>query len=259
MSTKTFPAKAKAVDDGEGVVEALVATYAVDSVGDRIIPGAFEKSLGEWAESGNPIPFIWSHQHNDIDAYLGDVLEAKETDEGLVVRAQLDMDDPQVRKVYRQIKGGRVKNYSFAYDVIDEAPGDDGANELKQLKLYEVGPTLIGANELTQTLAVKNMPTADNFASALTGEQLKAARDYMERTYGKAGRTLSAKNEQKIRDAVTALQDVLSGLGEEPKEGHAQHAAPAKDEEPKVKSEEPNPTSPADDLLTVIAIHEQEI
>jgi hypothetical protein len=95
---KSAPAQIKAAGDGDGIVEALVATYAVDSGGDRIVPGAFADTLDEWAASGKTMPFIWAHQHDDIDAYLGDVLEAKEVDDGLYVKAQVDMERPEERE-----------------------------------------------------------------------------------------------------------------------------------------------------------------
>jgi HK97 family phage prohead protease len=156
---KTLPARVKLAEGStdDGVIEALVATYDVDTIGDRIIPGAFTKSLEEWAESGHPIPFIWSHMHNDLDAYLGDVLEAKEIDDGLWIKAQIDMEDSKAAKAFRLLKGGRVRNYSFAYDVVDAGPDEDGPGEtaLKELRLYEVGPTLIGMNRQTRTLTAK--------------------------------------------------------------------------------------------------------
>jgi len=167
---KTLPARVKAVgnNSADGVVEALVATYDVDSGGDRIVPGAFGKSLESWAQSGNSIPFIWSHMHSDIDAYLGDVIEAKETDEGLWVKAQIDMEDPKSAKAFRMIKGNRVANYSFAYDVIEAEETDDGVNLLKELRLYEVGPTLIGMNQQTRTLVAKNDATPNASTWTLT-------------------------------------------------------------------------------------------
>ncbi|MFD7157952.1 HK97 family phage prohead protease [Kribbella sp. NPDC059898] len=192
---KTLPARVKAANTtDDGVVEALVATYDVDSIGDRILPGAFSKSLQEWADSGNTIPFIWSHLHDDLDAYIGEVTEAKETDEGLWVKAQIDMEDPKAAKAFKLIKGGRVRQYSFAYDVPDggAAPDEEGPGEtaLKELNLYEVGPTLIGMNQNTRTLVAKRNEGAG----------------------GKAGRVLSAKNETDLRDAMNLISGVLKQL-----------------------------------------------
>lgn len=239
---KTMPARVKAADDGssEGVVEALVATYDVDSIGDRIVPGAFAKSLEEWRESGQPIPFIWSHMHDDIDAYLGDVIDAKETDDGLWVKAQIDLDDDKSRKAFKLLKGGRVRQYSFAYEVRDSEE-KDGETLLRDLKLFEVGPTLIGMNQQTRTLVVKAM----NGTTEL-----------------KAGRVISAANETSLREASDAIARVLAQLDSQPEADEpseeeeeeagkeSQPAEPSKaDERARAKADDSTPTGPDDDLL----------
>lgn len=147
----------------DGVFEALVATYDLDSVGDKIVPGAFTDTLTDWAERGDPIPVYWSHRMDDPDFNIGHVLEAKETDRGLYVKGQLDMDSSKAARVYRLLKARRVTQFSFAYDI-DEGglirEKDDGGGseyyELRKLTLYEVGPTPIGANTNTELLGVKS-------------------------------------------------------------------------------------------------------
>src|SRR5690606_29066225 len=200
MQVKMCPAtiKAAGTHEGteEGVFEAIVATYDVDSVGDRIIPGAFAKTLAEWKASGDPIPVVWSHKSDDPDYHIGEVLEAEERPEGLWVKARIDLDDPAAKsaKVYRLLKGRRIRQFSFAYDVLAARPVEksadgarqelhelkgrrirpfsfaydalgarpveksaDGARqELHELKVYEVGPCMIGANQATQLLGVKH-------------------------------------------------------------------------------------------------------
>jgi Escherichia/Staphylococcus phage prohead protease len=86
------------------------------------------------------------------------VLAAEERPEGLWVNAQLDVDKPFARRVYDLLKARRVKEFSFAYDVVDSRPAKDGANELVALELIEVGPTLKGVNAETQLLTVKARP-----------------------------------------------------------------------------------------------------
>lgn len=260
MATKAFRAKSKAGEDrglGAGEFEALVSVFGtVDSVGDKVMPGAFSKTLAEWDERGKPIPVIFTHSHSNAFDYIGDVLEAKETDEGLWVKGVLDIKDedenPTARQVYRLLKGGRIDNWSFAYDVLDAAPekakNDDGeptdeetgVTELHELKLYEVGPTLIGAHQDTRTLAVKHRD-----------EERKR------RTDEKAGRTLSKANEDALRQASALITDVLASIDGEASQESAQPATPAKDETASGKSQEPTSLSPVD-LLTYISIHEQE-
>jgi HK97 family phage prohead protease len=146
----------KAINEAAGIFESVVSVFGnVDAVGDRVLPGAFKASLDRWEASAAPIPCIWSHQWDNPDAHVGYVLAAEERPEGLWVRAQLDVDKPFARQVYDLLKARRVKEMSFAYDVVDSRQADDGANELTVLELIEVGPTLKGVNPETQLLTVK--------------------------------------------------------------------------------------------------------
>lgn len=152
----------KTLDDATGEFEAIVAVFGnVDLAGDRIVKGAFADSLKAWEAKGRPIPVIFSHDWNTLTSHIGEVTEAKETDEGLWVKAQLDMEDPSAAKVWRLMKRGTLAEFSFAYDVIEEKL-QNGANELLKLDIIEVGPTLKGMNPATQLLGIKssNVETA---------------------------------------------------------------------------------------------------
>jgi len=158
-------------DEGPGVFSAIVSVFGnVDHQGDRIIAGAFAKSLERWAASGDPIPVIFSHQWDDLEAHVGEVLEAKELgagdpllagtgledNGGLLTKFRLDVDDPDepfARRLAKRLEKRRIKEFSFAYDVIEERRGSDGANELLELDVIEVGPTLKGANPATRLLS----------------------------------------------------------------------------------------------------------
>lgn len=233
MLTKACDVRVKAVgiDDSldEGVFEAIVSVFGnVDSYGDRVMPGAFEKTLTEWEASGDPIPVYWSHRMDDPDYNIGHVLEAKETAEGLWVKAQIDLEGPKAQQVYRLLKGRRVTQFSFAYDVkayqiVKGADDESSVWELQELKLYEVGPTPIGANQETELLAVKAAGHhARNLAEGI-----------------KAGRVLSAKNENELRTAHESIGRVLAALTTEDEE-KASGDEPAKVDEPeRVKTDEP--------------------
>lgn len=188
MPTKTFPAHFKA-DGTDGTFEAVVAVFGnVDLQGDRIVPGAFANTLAEWRESGDPIPVVFSHQWHDLDAHLGgvepgDAVELEPGDPrlpetlsdlgGLWVKGTLDMDDPAAAKVHRKMSRRLIKEFSFAYDI--RAGGSkrasDGVNELTDLDLFEVGPTLKGANPATVLIGAKDLEGA---VPDLTAAQLAA-------------------------------------------------------------------------------------
>ncbi len=208
MLTKSVPAVLlKAAGEGgltEGQFEAFVSVMGnKDSYGDVVMPGAFDDTLAEWAASGNPIPVVWSHRYNDIDNHIGVVLEAEQRTiadkTGLWVKGQLDTaeDDRVALKVAKLMRGKRLTQFSFSYDVVEGAYVKSQTDlgdyyELRKLRLYEVGPTLIGANQETELLAAKALR---EIASEL-----------------KAGRTLSAKNEDLLRTAHESISTVLSSL-----------------------------------------------
>jgi hypothetical protein len=182
--TKAFPITAiKAVDTEAGTFEAVVSVFSnVDLHGDRIIPGAFANSLERWRSSGDPIPVIFSHGWHDLSNYLGtadpkDVRElmpgSTELPEvirefgGLMVKGSIDTDEPEGRKILKLLKGRVIREFSFAYDILEEDRGDDGHNELAELDLIEVGPTLKGANPLTQLVTAKAQAAGIAFDKAL--------------------------------------------------------------------------------------------
>jgi HK97 family phage prohead protease len=224
MRIKKAPVNVKATgtENDDGTFEAIVATWDLDSYGDKIVKGAFADTLADWKDRGDPIPVIWSHMSFDPDMHLGTVEEAEERDEGLWVRGRLDLEQPKAAQVYRLLKGRRVTQFSFAFDVLegsyvtkaDEDEHDDGYYELRKLKLYEVGPCLIGVNQQTELLAVKSSDgrdlrvLLDGYAvdGRAAPEEAETIRRAVSAALGmKAGRVLSAKNETTLREAVESI------------------------------------------------------
>lgn len=156
---KNVRASFKAVQDAPaGTFEAIVSVFGnVDLGGDRVMPGAFAKTLGEWEQSGDRIPVIWSHDWDDPMSHIGYVEKAEERPEGLFVQARLDVDNnPKAAYIARLLKERRVREFSFGYfatgyqDVDDDEYGK--VRELTEIDLFEVGPTLLGMNPETVLL-----------------------------------------------------------------------------------------------------------
>lgn len=297
-----FEVKNDLTNENSGEVSALVSIFNnVDLVGDRVMPGAFEKSLNAIKEAGRAIPFIWSHDWGNPDSYIGKIYDAEETEEGLLVKAEL-FDTATAQHIRQLLASGVINEFSFAYDVIDQKEAEDGVNELLELNILEAGPTLKGANPDTQLIGVRSLDKAteskaepgelsegsfvtwgvegygrveyimtegffgvdndplsleataeDPLAlvriydeedgmyeptemftgfrfSELTVSDEKNEKSILERTRSKVGRSLSTKNEEKIRSASTLLTEVLSSI---------EKGEPAKSEEPAaVKVEE---------------------
>lgn len=167
--TMTVRAFTKAVNEDTREVEQIVSVFEnVDLGKDRVKTGAFTATLERWAASGDPIPTIWSHMWDDPFAHIGAVIEAKELaagdpllpDEiselgGLYTRYKVD-EKPFADQVFDLLKERRVREASFAYDVIREKRNNDGTTDLLELDLIEVGPTLKGMNPMTQLLSAKS-------------------------------------------------------------------------------------------------------
>lgn len=201
MPIKSTIAQVKAVGEADGLQAGQFAAYASvfnnkDSYGDVVMPGAFTDTLAEWKASGAPIPLYWSHLMGaDPEMNLGHIVEAVEDEKGLLVTAQLDVDNnPKANYVHQLLKGGRVRQMSFAYDIVEGAPAKSEQNgdyyQLSKLKLHEVSVVPIGANQETEILGVKT--SAGNLREAV-----------------KAGRVISSKNLDALKSARDSIDAVI--------------------------------------------------
>lgn len=221
------------LEDGEFVVYPSTFTRTPDAYGDVIAPGAFADTIKHWQDSGNTLPGLYGHRLDDPDFFVAGAMEMGEDEHGWRVKGAFDMDSPKGAQVYRLVKGRRLNQLSFAYDVLDEGQveldGGEKANELRKLHVHEFSFVPVGANRETSVVAVK----------ALTSMIADDA---------KAGRVLSTKNETALREARDAIDSVLSSLADEEggkstdpggnqdqeqkASGHTDAQAPASDEEP---------------------------
>ncbi|WAB09057.1 capsid maturation protease [Arthrobacter phage Chridison] len=223
-------------EDGlkEGQFEAYASVFGnKDSYGDVVMPGAFNDSLAQWKDSGNLLPLLFGHNMSDPDYNIGHVEDAKEDDHGLLTLNQLDLESPKAAQVYRLIKGRRINQMSFAYDVLeggwaerqkdpnDESAGSEEYFELRKLKLYEVSVVPIGANQETEITAVK--------AAALAEQQLRQG-------------TLSDSQFKSLLKTYHSIGDLLMGgarisdAASEKGQGKTEEPSPAKVEDPRPKS-----------------------
>lgn len=181
-------------DEGNGSIEGYASTWIrkQDSWGDVVAKGAFTKTLEERWNGGKGIPFLWSHQMENLKSFIG-TAEADEDDHGLHFVAQFD-DTEEAQKVRQLYKDGRLRKFSFAFDVKDAGTVtlDDGteANELRELDLYEISAVTVPANDDASVVDVK------------------------------AGRRNSKSDEDDLRQAIKLIQKVLGEVEqEEPNDG----------------------------------------
>lgn len=216
-----------------GQFEAYASTWTrtPDSYGDVVKAGAFAETIREWKDSGQTLPILFGHDLVDPFSNIGGAVDLKEDERGLLVRAQLDLENPKAAQVYRMLKGRRINQMSFAYDVLEDGivevpkagvtqPMNNSdlitARELRKLAIHEISVVPFGANSDTEVLAVKAL------AAGIDGL--------------KAGKVLSAKNLESLIAARDSLAVVIKAAGQDPdSDDEASSAAESEDggQEPK--------------------------
>jgi HK97 family phage prohead protease len=170
MEHLTVKAVATATD--LGWFTAIAAVFGnVDRDSDRIVKGAFAQSIEAWQSTGRNMPLHWNHSA-DPDDIVGhvDPRSMVETDRGLVVEGQLDLEGSErARRAWRAMKTGSI-GLSFGYLTQTQRKAADGANELLVIDLFEVSLTPAPANADTRVLGMKSV---DEVAEVPTGVELR--------------------------------------------------------------------------------------
>ena len=73
------------------------------------------------------------HKADDPRCYVGDVVEATETDDGLAIKGRFDRDTEFGKSAYRNTKGRRVSGLSIGYAIRNSTKTAAG-NELTDLR-----------------------------------------------------------------------------------------------------------------------------
>jgi len=160
------------VDDGSPhTIEGYLAVFGnVDFQGDRIVKGAFKKSIQDkFGKGGKGIPLMVRHAAHggDTPDVVGTIREAREDENGLWVKADLS-SVPLAQETYTKISEGHVSGmsvgfYTIRHEWIEEASAAGGKSqicELKELALVEGTITTFPANELAGVTGFKSEEVA---------------------------------------------------------------------------------------------------
>ena len=148
--------KLSTTDEVEGKVEAVFSVFnEVDSDGDVVLPNSIKSGYGE-----KGVAMVWAHDWKDVVG-RGEIVEDGDK---AVFRGQFIMDTERGRDAFNTVKAmGDLQQWSFGYEVDDYEVGmfkkDNQEIEvryLKNVKVWEVSPVLVGANQNTSTLSVKS-------------------------------------------------------------------------------------------------------
>ena len=85
------------------------------------------------------------HKADDPRCYVGDVVEATETDDGLAIKGRFDLDTEFGKSAYRNTKGRRVSGLSIGYAIRNSTK--TRRRKRADLELIEVSIVARGAND----------------------------------------------------------------------------------------------------------------
>jgi len=180
---KELPTFIKSYDEDEGLVVHFIAILGnTDSIGDRIVPNAFKKTI---LERKDRIKVLDQHNMDSVTRIVGKPIELREVgrDElttdvlkyapdatgGLLATTQYAIKTSRGADVFNLIKGGFAPESSIGYDPIQvehiKEKGEDGEEQdirlLKQIRLWEYSNVIFGCNNATAVVGAKADDPAD--------------------------------------------------------------------------------------------------
>lgn len=170
------PFSLKTANEAIGEFSGYASTWSLDLQRDRIIKGAFARTIKEAeadrVEWGGQFlyPLLWMHNPHEP---VGGLYEVREDAKGLRIRGYIDLDVEQGRRAFSALKKGYVGSFSIGYKSRVENYDKAGIRLLYDLDLVEVSIVSFPANREARVLDVK---TSDRMSSLLDDMKRTVAR-----------------------------------------------------------------------------------
>jgi len=146
--------------DSAGRISGYGAVFGnVDAYQERVLPGAFTKSLSAHKNRGFKIKMLWQHRP-DIPIGVWDT--AVEDSKGLLVEGRINLKTDAGRNAYEHILAGDVDSLSIGYRENKVRQDAQGVRELIELDVYEVSPVTFPANRSATIGAAKSQSEIEN-------------------------------------------------------------------------------------------------
>ena len=144
----------KAVNEETRTVKGYASVFNnVDSDSDRLVKGAFNRTIKSWGPDGkNRIKLVSQHNIGKPVAKIDDLYE---DEKGLYMEATFgthqDGEDH-----YKMVKEGILTEFSIGFVPTQEEKNDEGGRNFKEVKLYEVSLVTVAANDEALVTDVKS-------------------------------------------------------------------------------------------------------
>lgn len=216
MNRKSFNLEIKAVQE-DGFFSGYGAVFGnVDWYNDVILPGAFSKTLEEWASKNKFPPVLWNH--NDSEP-IGVYTKIYEDAKGLYVEGKLLIDDvPRAKSTHALLKAGAIDGLSIGYVTKKANKQTNGIRELVELGLGEISIVTTPANEESLITSVKSkleggeLPSLPEFEKFL--RESGFSKSQATAIAGKGLRHLLSESEDEIQQAksISSALNILKGV-----------------------------------------------
>lgn len=201
MEYKSFSSAIKAANNG--YIEGYLATYSPDDVGDKILPGAFKKTISEGKASGRTIKYLFNH---DLSQPLGVIEEMAEDGQGLYFKARISKTKSAQEK-YEMAKEGILDSNSIGYRVIQADYEENGLRLLKEVQLYEGSLVTIPANHTAKVTDIKRAKRLIGFLRKQTDEVSQILADELQSMLLQM---------EKYEERLTELEKIVDELQRQP-------------------------------------------
>ena len=196
FEVKAAPMVPMSISDSDRIVKAIFAVMGnVDLGNDRIMPGAFAKTIGDRLNSGN-IKVLWQHNMDlpaiatpkvlkELSAYeLPPNLKAACPEATGALYGEVEyLDTPRANEVLAGIRGGAITQNSIGFDAMrcsfermdgqplsGNAMTPDSVRNIEECRLWDISPVNFGMNPETMNMKTlltkaaipyKQTPTSD--------------------------------------------------------------------------------------------------
>ncbi len=152
----------KGLDDA-GHIEGLAAGFGdTDRGGDKLLHGAFTKTLA--ARGERPIPMLFAH---DLKRPIGSWKAWEERPEGLYVKGKMTLATRDAQEAHALARDGALTGLSIGWGLKGAARFEGGTRVLPDVELFEISPVPVPMHDRTRIALVKEFTAAGEIADVL--------------------------------------------------------------------------------------------
>lgn len=168
---RAFPFQLKEADDAGHFSGYLSVFNVIDTYNERVMPGAFEQTLKDWAIKDALPPVLWQHDYRQP---IGPHTLMREDPKGLYVEGQLLVDDvPQAKTARALMKAKAVTGMSIGFNtVVDQYNRETQLTDLLQVDLWEGSIVTFPANDAAQIDSIKSLMNGGGLPTIKEFEEL---------------------------------------------------------------------------------------